>query len=306
MMDPIERIDIEADSTFVLMLESQVRGFEVDVASIQDLYLYGSMVGVRARSVTVQRIRGRHARIGSFEDRPLDEYLAIFMRKDPPIDVDYHLATLVLDRVDRSRVKMVNEPQALRDFNEKLAALRWAEFMPPTLATADRLRLIDFVDQHGPCVVKPLVNAGGEGIVRLERRDKNTRSVIDLLTQNGTRMIEAQKFLPDVSKGDKRVILVNGEAIGAINRVPSESDIRANMHVGGRAEASQMTKRDHEICEAMGPELRRRGLVFVGIDVIGGFLTEVNITSPTGLQELARFDGIYGEQKILDWVMGKN
>jgi glutathione synthase len=302
IMDPIQGIDIDADSTFVLMLEAQARGIALDVADAADLYLEGGTPGIRARPVRVQRTRGAHADVGSPETRGLNEYRAIFMRKDPPFDVDYFLATLILDRVDRDRVVMVNEPQALRDYNEKLGALYWPELMVPTLVTADRKRLADFVAEHAPCIVKPVITAGGEGVIRLAKNDKNTGSVLDLLTQFGRRMIEAQKFIPEVTEGDRRVILVDGEPVGAINRIPSATDIRANMHVGGRAEAIALSDRDREISEALGPELRRRGLILVGFDVIGGYLTEVNVTSPTGLQELARFDGIYAERLVWDAV----
>ncbi|MEM9114559.1 MAG: glutathione synthase [Myxococcota bacterium] len=302
VMDPVAAIDIDADSTFVMMLESQSRGHRVDWALMASLALDGSVPKAKAQRLELRRVRGDHFSEGPLEAVRLDDYDAIFMRKDPPFDVDFHLATLVLDQTDRMKTVLVNEPAGLRDFNEKLAAFMWAEFMPPSMATADRERIRAFLAEHGECIVKPLLNAGGEGIIRLGRDDKNTGSVLDLLTGFGRRMIEVQKFVPEVSQGDKRIILVDGEAIGAINRVPAADDNRANMHVGGRAEKVGLSERDRAIVQALGPELRRRGLVLVGLDVIGGFLTEVNVTSPTGLQELARFDGVKGEKQLIDWV----
>ena len=301
-MDPIEEMDIRGDSTFVMMLEAQARGHRVDYALMPSLHLEGDRPGARVQRAEVRREIGDHFSLGNVEDAWLDEYDAVFMRKDPPFDTDFHLATLILDMTRRDRTVLVNEPRALRDFNEKLSALRWSRFMPPTIATADRARIRSFLNENGTCIVKPLVNAGGEGIIRLEPNDKNTGSVLDLLTLFGKRMIEAQKFVPDVTKGDKRILLVNGEPIGAINRVPAKDDHRANMHVGGRAEAVGLDDRDREICDALGPSLRENGLALVGIDVIGGFLTEINVTSPTGLQELASFDGVHGERILLDWL----
>lgn len=305
VMDPVAPIDIDADSTFVLMWESQERGHRVDWALMPSLALDGAVPKAKARRLTLRRQKGDHFDEGPLQDVRLDDYDAVFMRKDPPYDLDFHLATLVLDRADRTKTVLVNEPGALRDFNEKLAAFIWADFMPPSMATADRDRIRAFLKTHGECIVKPLLNAGGEGIIRLAQGDKNIGSVLDLLTQFGRTMIEVQKFVPDVSKGDKRIIVVDGEAVGAINRIPSSDDNRANMHVGGRAEPVGLDERDQAIVAALGPELRRRGLVLVGLDVIGGFLTEVNVTSPTGLQELARFDGVHAEKTVIDWVERK-
>jgi len=303
-MDPVERVNIEADTTFVLLLEAQSRGHDVFYAHPNALYLEGDRPGCRARPLTLRR-EADFFDLGEPRDLELNELDAIFIRKDPPFDVDYYLATLVLERVDRNRVVLLNDPQALRDFNEKMLAMWWPHLMPPTLITADRARVRDFIQEHGTCVVKPLINAGGEGVLRLFRDDKNTRSAVDLLTQMGTRMIEVQAFIEAIEQGDKRIILVDGEPAGAVNRVPSPTDIAANMHVGGRAEKAELTERDQQICAELGPFLEKRGLILVGIDVIGGYLTEVNITSPTGLQEIARFDGVHIEKQIIDAVESK-
>ncbi|MCA9549917.1 MAG: glutathione synthase [Myxococcales bacterium] len=302
IMDPVERIDIAGDSTFVLMLECQARGHEVLFAQPKDLEQRGSRVFAHTQAVTMQRVRGDHVAFGAKRTLCLDDADAVFMRKDPPFDEHYLVSTWILDRVDQRHTVMVNDPQGIRDFNEKLAALRWPEFMPPTMISADRAQVRAFIAEHGEVVVKPLLNAGGTGIIMLKHGDRNIGSVLDLLTREGRSMIEAQRYIPDVTQGDKRIILLNGEPLGAVNRVPAADDIRANMHVGGRAEAIGLSERDKEICRGVGPELARRGLVFTGIDVIGGFLTEVNVTSPTGLQEINRFDGVTLEAKIIDWV----
>lgn len=305
LMDPIEAIAIDADSSFVLMLESQARGHELLYAHPRALRQHGAEPRITARKVELRREHGNHVTIGDEVETALSACDAIFMRKDPPFDGNFLTATHILDRVDRSKTVMVNEPQALRDFNEKLAALRWPELMPPTMVGADRKALRGFIKEHGEAVVKPLDGAGGAGIVFLRRGDRNIGSVLDLLTLEGTRHIEAQAFLKDVDKGDKRLLLLEGEPIGAVNRVPAKDDIRANMHVGGRAEKSPITERDRQIAAALAPELKRRGLIFVGIDIIGGFLTEVNVTSPTGLQEANRFDGTRLEAQIIDRVEEK-
>ena len=302
IMDPVDRIDIKGDSTFVLMLECQARGHEVLYAHPRDLEQRGARVFVHAQGIEVRRDFGDHFTLKPRRTLCLDDADAVFMRKDPPFDEHYLVSTWMLDRVDRAHTVMINEPQGLRDFNEKLAALRWPDLMTPTIVSANRPRIREFIAEHREVVVKPLLNAGGTGIIMLEAGDRNIGSVLDLLTREGTAMIEAQRYIPDVTRGDKRIILLNGEPLGAVNRVPAADDIRANMHVGGRAEAIGLSERDVEICQAVGPELARRGLVFTGIDVIGDYLTEVNVTSPTGLQEINRFDGVALEAKIIDWV----
>lgn len=305
VMDPIERVDIDADSTFVLMLEAQRRGHRVLYCQTHHLSQRGAVPWVVAQPVTVKREKGNHFEVGEPIALALDDVDAVFMRTDPPVDTDYLLATFILDRIDRSKVVLVNEPQALRDMNEKLAALYWPELMPPTIITADRAEIRRFIVEHGAAVVKPLINAGGSGVLLLEAGDRNIGAALDLLTIEGRRQIEVQGFIAAVEQGDKRIILLDGEPIGAVNRVPQKGELRANMHVGGAAKQSALTDRDKAICAALAPELSRRGLVFVGIDVIGGFLTEVNVTSPTGLQEIDRFDGACLEGEIIEWVEKK-
>lgn len=305
LMDPLERINIHGDSTFVLMLESQARGHEVWFAEPKDLELRDNHAFVEARPAVVRRKVGDHYTVGSPTPLAIDACDAVFSRKDPPFDVDYLITTYILDHVDRRRVVCVNDSQGIRDFNEKLCALRFPELMAKSIVTGNLKRLRAFIDEVGSAVVKPLTLAGGSGIIRLNKGDRNTGSVLDLLTREGRSAIEAQAYIDAVVEGDKRIILLDGKPIGAVNRRPKADDIRANMHVGGVAEKAQLTEREKEICTRIGPELSKRGLVFVGIDVIGGYLTEINVTSPTGLQEIARFDQTTPEAAIIDWVEKK-
>ncbi len=306
LMDPIASIDIDGDSTFVLMLAAQDRGHRVLYAHPRQLELRaGDPWVVGARPITLRRKQGDFFELGSAADVRLSETDAVFMRKDPPFDIEFLMYTYILDRVDRARTVLVNDPQALRDYNEKLAALFWPQLMPPTLITADRAQARAFIASHGKAVIKPLNGAGGAGVMLMTPEDRNLGSALDILTNEGRQLIEVQGFVAAVDAGDKRVILLDGEPVGAVNRVPTGGDIRANMHVGGRAERAELSDRDREIAAALKPELVRRGLIFVGIDVIGGFLTEVNVTSPTGLQEVDRFDGVSLENQIVERVEEK-
>jgi glutathione synthase len=305
IMDPIASINIRGDSTFVLMLESQARGHEVLYAQPKNLELRGGVPWVECQHATMQRVEGDHFRVGPSQWVSLNDLDAVFVRKDPPFDVDYLISTYILDHADRTRVVFVNDPQGVRDFNEKLSAFYFAELMPETIVTTSAKRIREFIEAHGAAVIKPLTLSGGTGVILLAHGDKNTGSVIDLLTREGRAHVEVQQFLEKVTDGDKRIVLLDGAPIGAINRRPRSDDLRANMHVGGTAEASKLTAREQVICARLGPELSRRGLVFVGIDVIDGRLTEVNVTSPTGLQEIGRFDGVSLEAQYIDWVEQK-
>ena len=305
VMDPIARINIHGDSTFVMMLEAQARGHRVLYAELSDLELLAGRPWATARTAQVRRVEGDHFTLGAPERVCLDDLDAVFMRKDPPVDVEFLMACHVLDRADRGRVVMVNDPRSLTYSNEKLYAQAFAELGPHTLIARKPERIREFVAEHKDVVVKPLDGAGGAGVVRLVHGDKNTRSIIELLTRDGRAYIAAQVYIPNVVEGDRRVLLIDGVARGVINRRPSKDDLRSNMHVGGKAEPSALTPRDHEIAARVGPSLRERGLWFVGIDVIDGLLTEINVTSPTGLQELARFDGLRLEVELIDLVEKK-
>lgn len=302
VMDPIERINIHGDSTFVLMLESQRRGHGVLYCQPKDLELRGGRVWAEVQPARLQRVVGAHVELGAPEWVELGRVDAVFVRKDPPFDLDYLLHTYLLDHVDRRRVVMINDPRGIRDFNEKIAAFYFADLMPRTVVTANRARIRELIELEGGVVVKPLTSSGGSGVIHLVRGDKNIGSVLDLLTREGRTFIEAQAYLPRVVEGDKRIVLLDGEPIGAVNRRPRADDLRANMHVGGVAEPAMLTEREREICRRLAPELRARGLVFVGIDVIDGHLTEINVTSPTGLQEIGRFDGSPLEARYVDWI----
>lgn len=302
VMDPIARINIHGDSTFVMMLEAQKRGHRVLYAELGDLELEGGRAYAQARPTEVRRVVGDHATVGAPERVCLDDLDAVFMRKDPPVDVEFLMACQILDRADRRRVVMVNDPRSLTFSNEKLYAQTFADLGPHTLVARNPERVRAFVAAHGDVVVKPLDGAGGAGVVRLVHGDKNTRSIIELLTREGRVYIAAQRYIPNVVEGDRRVLLIDGVARGVINRRPGADDLRSNMHVGGKAEPSRLTARDHEIAARIGPSLRERGLLFVGIDVIDGMLTEINVTSPTGLQELARFEGLHLEVELIDQV----
>ncbi|MBI4820755.1 MAG: glutathione synthase [Deltaproteobacteria bacterium] len=306
VMDPIDRISIDGDSTFVMMLEAQARGHRVLYAELRNLELLDGSPAAYATPVSLRRKRNDHFTLGSPELVRLDDMAAVFMRKDPPFDVEYLVSTWVLDRVDRKKVVLVNDPRGLRDSNEKLFALAFPGLSPRTLIARDQKRLRAFIDELGDCVVKPLTLAGGAGVIRLLRGDRNTGSVLDLLTQEGRVAIAAQAYIPAVAEGDRRILLIDGEPVGVVNRRPQANDLRSNMHVGGTPEKASLTERDREICRAVGPELRSRGLAFVGIDVIGGWLTEINVTSPTGIQEINRFDGSRIEADLIDWVEARH
>lgn len=305
VMDPIAGINIRGDSTFVMMLEAQSRGHRVLHCELQDLELHRGRPYARAWPTEVRRQQGDHFALGPAERVCLDDLDALFMRKDPPVDIEFLMACQMLDRTDRSKVVMINDPRSLTFSNEKMFAQQFADLGPETLVSRRVLRLKEFVEQHGDVVVKPLDGAGGSGVVRLVRGDKNTRSILDLLTREGRVTITAQVYIPNVTQGDRRVLLIDGTALGVINRRPSPDDLRSNMHVGGTAEASTLTERDAVIAARIGPTLRALGLVFVGIDVIDGLLTEINVTSPTGLQELARFDDVHLEKALITWVENK-
>jgi glutathione synthase len=298
VMDPIAGIDPRTDSTWALMLASQRRGWPVWWCMPRDLYAEGDAVHATAR-----RLRLEAAPPSYEQDPPEQVALAacdlVWMRKDPPFDLDY-LAAIWLLELAAQRTTVLNAPRALACANEKLFALRWPHLCPPTRVASDPARLVAAVQGWGEAVLKPLDGCGGRGVVRTHASDPNLPALADLLTAEGRRAALAQRYLPGVLAGDKRILLVEGEPLGWLNRVPGPLDHRANLHVGGRAEPCALTEADREVCMALGPTLRAEGLLFVGIDVIDGHLTEVNVTSPTGIQEADRFLGVSIEDRILD------
>ena len=287
-MDPIGSIDIDADSTFRLAEEAQVRGAELFYYHPDGLAWDEGRVMAHGWPLTVRRVTGDHFSLGEEARVDLDDFDVVWLRQDPPFDMGYITTTHLLDQ---TKALVVNDPFWVRNYPEKLLVLQFPELTPPTLIARDLDAIRAFRARHGDIIVKPLYGNGGAGVFRLTPDDKNLVSLHEMFTGINTEPLIAQKFLPDVSNGDKRIILVDGAPVGAINRVPPEGETRSNLHVGGRAEQIGLTERDKEICAAIGPLLREKGQVFVGIDVIGDYLTEINLTSPTGIQELERFDG---------------
>ena len=289
-MDPIERVNIETDTTFFMMLEAQVRGHGLWVYSPEHLAFEDGKVRARGRALNVQAVKGDHHRVGAWEVRDLSEMDVVLMRQDPPFDMAYITATHFLETI-HPKTLVVNNPLEVRNAPVKLFVTGFAGVQPPTLVTWDAEAIYDFRARHGDIVLKPLYGGGGSGVVRLAADDPNLDALLELHAMIGREPVIAQKFIPAVSKGDKRILLIDGEPIGAINRIPAEGQVRSNLARGGRAAAVELTARDRELCAIIAPELRRRGLLFVGIDVIGDFLTEINVTSPTGAQQLKRFGG---------------
>jgi glutathione synthase len=304
-MDPLEAVKVEADTTFMMMLEAQARGHRLWVYGPDQLAMEAdgrtSRVTARARSVRVQPVQGEHAEFGPEEPLDLGGVDVILMRQDPPFDMAYVTATHLLETI-HPHTLVVNNPQEVRNAPEKLFVLGYPELTPPTLVTRDPLAIAGFRARHGDIVLKPLYFGAGSGVARLKADDPNLDALLELHGQLGREPVIAQAFLPAVTRGDKRILLVDGEPVGGINRVPAAGQIRSNMAVGGRAEPVDLDARDLEICAAIGPELKRRGLLFVGIDVIGGMLTEVNVTSPTGAQQLKRFGGADAAAALWDRI----
>jgi glutathione synthase len=296
-MDPVDDIDIDGDSTFVLALEAQRRGHEIYHYLPRDLSLSSGRVTARARPLEVRREPGNHATLGAAEMIDLAEVDVVLMRQDPPFDMSYITATHILEHI-HPKTLVVNDPVEVRNAPEKLFVTHFEGVMPPTLITSDAARIKEFRDEYQDIIVKPLYGNGGAGVFHLTPGDENLNSLIEMFTDLYREPIIVQQYLADVRVGDKRIILIDGEVAGALNRVPAEGESRSNMHVGGRPEQSVLTDREREICAQIGPALREKGLIFVGIDVIGDYLTEINVTSPTGLQEINRFDGVSLETDI--------
>ena len=289
-MDPIGPININADSSFRIAEEAQARGHDLFYYTPERLSYREGRVLARGWPLRVRRKEGDHFTLGEETKVDLSTFDVVWLRQDPPFDMFYITTTHILDRI-HPKTLVVNDPFWVRNFPEKLLVLDFPDLTPPTMIARDLEDLKSFKAEHQDVILKPLYGNGGAGVFRLTPEDRNLASLYELFTANSREPLIMQKFLPDVSNGDKRVILVDGEPVGAINRVPAAGETRSNMHVGGRPEKIGLTARDKEICTAIGPLLREKGQIFVGIDVIGDYLTEINVTSPTGLQELQRFDG---------------
>lgn len=302
-MDPLASINIAGDSTFALMLSAQARGHRLFHYAPQDLNYADGRVWTRAHPVTVQRVAGDHFEFGEAVSLDLgDEADVVLMRQDPPFDLGYITATHLLERI-ADRTLVVNDPREVRNAPEKVWVLDFAEFMPPTLVTRSVDAAREFLAEHGSVVVKPLHGNGGKAIFKIDSGGQNLSSLIEVFNTAYREPHMVQAFLPEIAEGDKRIVLVDGEVAGAINRLPGAGEIRSNLAVGGTAEKTELTEREREICAALAPHLRARGLIFVGIDVIGGkWLTEINVTSPTGIVAIDRLNGTDTAAMIWDAI----
>jgi glutathione synthase len=300
-MDPVENIDIDADSTFVLGLEALRRGHELFHYLPQDLSFKNGAVEAHVRPLVLRRQKGNHFELGESRVVALSEMNVVLMRQDPPFDMAYITATHLLEQI-HPRTLVVNDPVSVRNAPEKLFVTHYAELMPPTLITSNLSEIRAFRQEQKDIIIKPLFGNGGAGVFHITPEDENLNALLELFTDLYREPIIVQKYLPSVRQGDKRIILIEGEAAGVVNRIPAAGEARSNMHVGGRPEKAVLDARDREICEAIGPTLREKGLIFVGIDVIGEYMTEINVTSPTGIQEIDRFDGVSLEAQIWDAI----
>jgi glutathione synthase len=289
-MDPIGSIDISGDSTFALMLEAQRRGHSLFHYHVRALALRNGVLTARGETVVVRDEKDNYFTASAPETIDLSTQHVIHMRQDPPFDMGYITATHLLDRI-HPKTLVVNDPTEVRNAPEKLYLLDFAQFMPETLITRDVASIDAFRREYGDIILKPLYGNGGAGIYKTSREDMNFGSLMEMFQQLYPEPFIAQRYLPEVRKGDKRIILVDGKVAGALNRIPASHDHRSNMHAGGQAAPTTLTKREEEICEALGPDLKKRGLIFTGIDVIGDYMTEINVTSPTGIRQVKRFGG---------------
>jgi glutathione synthase len=306
VMDPIERILPDKDTTFVFMLESGARGHEVYYLGVDDMWLDRAVPHARVQRAAVHRPtaeQATHHQLFDERETRLDWFDVVFMRKDPPFDMAFFFATHLLSLIDPTRTLVVNDPRGLRDANEKLYALNFPDVIPPSLVTSNMPRLKRFLGElGGEMIVKPLDGAGGAGVFHLHQGDRNLNAILESATDYGRRPIMAQRYLPEIRKGDKRVVVLDGEPLGAVLRVPRDDETRGNIHVGGSTEKTPVTDRDRAICARLAPRLRADGLWFVGLDVIGDWLTEINVTSPTGIQEIDALDGVVLEAQVIDFV----
>jgi glutathione synthase len=304
-MDPIGTINPAGDSTFALMLEAQARGHTLGYYTVTSLGMRDNAVSAEIAPVRVfDRPRGEHFELGTARRADLAGWDVVLMRQDPPFDMAYITYSHLLERVHPATF-VVNAPAAVRNAPEKILVTEFPELMPPTLVTRDRALIQSFRKEHGNIIVKPLYGNGGAGVFFIEEGSHNLVSLLELFETAFREPFMVQRYLPEVRQGDKRIILVDGVPVGALNRIPSEGEARSNMHVGGRPELSELTEREREICAVIGPRLKALDLIFVGIDVIGGYLTEINVTSPTGIREIKRFGGPDIAPMIWDAIEGR-
>lgn len=289
-MDHISTISIAGDTTFALALEAQRRGHQLWHYTPDRLSQLGNQVFAKVEELSVRDVPDDHFTLGPVRSMNLSDMDVVLLRQDPPFDMQYITTTHILERIHPATL-VVNDPAWVRNSPEKIFVTEFPDLMPETLITRDPDEVDEFRKKHGDIIVKPLYGNGGAGIFHLQEADRNLAALLELFLQTFREPFIVQRYLSEVREGDKRIILIEGEPVGAINRVPAEHDSRSNMHVGGKAEPTEMTDREREICARIGPALRERGFTLVGIDVIGGLLTEINVTSPTGLREVERFGG---------------
>jgi glutathione synthase len=303
VMDPIAKIKVHKDTSFAMLLEAQARGYELHYMELNDLYLRDGRTHARMRRLSVSRDETAWFSFGGEQDAPLDSLDVVLMRKDPPFDQEYIYATYLLECAENRGVYVVNKPRSLRDANEKLFTAWFHHCCAPTLVAREAGKLREFLHEQGEIVLKPLDGMGGASIFRVAERDPNLSVILETMTRHNTRFVMAQRYLPEIVDGDKRILVVNGEVVPyALARIPALGESRGNLAAGGRAEGRELTVRDRWIAEQVGPTLKERGLVFVGLDVIGDYLTEVNVTSPTCVQELDRQFGLNISARLMDHI----
>ncbi len=293
VMDPVQAINTKKDSSFAMLLAAQARGWQIFYMQQADLFLRDGQVLASMAALTVQDDPYDWYQLGDTQIAPLHSLDAILMRKDPPFDMEYIYSTYLLEQAQSQGVLIVNDPQSLRDANEKLFTAWFPQCCPPTLVTRQKSLMREFQQQHGDIIIKPLDGMGGASIFRVMQGDPNFSVIVETLTENGSKSVMVQQYLPAIKEGDKRILLINGEPMPyALARIPADGETRGNLAAGGRAEGRELTERDRWICAQVGPKLREKGLIFVGLDVIGDYLTEINVTSPTCIRELDRLYGL--------------
>jgi glutathione synthase len=305
IIDPISRLDPGHDTSVAIMEAAEQLGHEVWITEVHQLAVIEGSAWATLQPVEFTGTDSPWYTLGAQELLSLEMMDAVFMRKDPPVNIHYLYATYILDLINPAKTLVVNSPQGLREANEKMYTLRFASVMPATIVSQNKAIIRKFVESHGSAVLKPLGGKGGEGILFLETGDRNFNSLIEVSTQHGKEPVMIQAFLSEAKNGDKRIIVLDGKPIGAVNRVPSGSEFRGNMAVGGRVEKTEITPRELEICAQLAPQLQGNGLYFVGIDVIGGYLTEINVTSPTGVREIDRLQGTRLGEQVVAWLEQK-
>ena len=306
VMNPVDDVNVREDTTFALMLAAQARGYDVYYIRPEELAAEADEAWATLRGVELRRDPDDKVTYGHSSYEPLHVLDCLWLRKDPPFDTTYLYEANIAALAQQKGCLVINEPRGLRAANEKLYALNFPDVIPATVVTAEARRIKEFMDENdGRCVLKPLSGHGGEGIFVVDEKDRNLNALIEVSTSHGTVPVMCQQYLPEARQGDKRIILLEGQVMGAILRVPSEDEYRSNIHVGGAVEKTTLTEREEHICQVVGPRLVDDGLHFVGIDVIGERLTEVNVTSPTGIQEMSRLDGFDGPDRVMQWIEEK-